>query len=510
MSSEQEHPETSELEEEAEKDEDAAIVELVTELKQEGTTLFRLRDYDGAAFKFDEAIRLSPRAPRAYNENDIASLHSNVAACYMHMNAHRPEDDYHYHQAIDRCNMALDASPRYTKALLKRARCFEALDRLDLACVDVQEVLTLEPNNAVALELLENLREEMEEKKFLLEQEARSLDDLIKVISASEKVAKQFSCTIATAADPAKKAVSTETDDQDAEAILIHGDGEQDDEQASYDDNDGEEAPSGQTEEEAHVGDQSGQNKQEDGDNAEHGSGATRCVELFLGEEGDVRRIALLPQDGGLAQLMDIARSKFPDLKELSVNFKDDRGDLVTVDSTTDQSAWFDEANSRSQGPLRLYVTEDNDGLTLDVIVRPIKIGYLVTFELATPTILKVTAFNDEDVEESRRNDRENVTNPIHNEEYGGNSEIPKGALDGKPIDVHGGQKEALHALQSRYYYKVADGKNNETSRAELENFSQWVLDLGNGALPAGFIYVVPMSALVGEDISKLHAEHGF
>nr|XP_020184591.1 HSP-interacting protein-like [Aegilops tauschii subsp. strangulata] len=360
MSSEQEHPETSELEEEAEKDEDAAIVELVTELKQEGTTLFRLRDYDGAAFKFDEAIRLSPRAPRAYNENDIASLHSNVAACYMHMNAHRPEDDYHYHQAIDRCNMALDASPRYTKALLKRARCFEALDRLDLACVDVQEVLTLEPNNAVALELLENLREEMEEKKFLLEQEARSLDDLIKVISASEKVAKQFSCTIATAADPAKKAVSTETDDQDAEAILIHGDGEQDDEQASYDDNDGEEAPSGQTEEEAHVGDQSGQNKQEDGDNAEHGSGATRCVEFFLGEEGDVRRIALLPQDGGLAQLMDIARSKFPDLKELSVNFKDDRGDLVTVDSTTDQSAWFDEANSRSQGPLRLYVTEGN------------------------------------------------------------------------------------------------------------------------------------------------------
>ncbi|KAI4991392.1 hypothetical protein ZWY2020_039763 [Hordeum vulgare] len=372
MSSEQEHPEVSEVEEEeVEKDEDAAIVELVTELKQEGTTLFRLRDYDGAAFKFDEAIRLSPRAPRAYNENDIASLHSNVAACYMHMNAHRPEDDYHYHQAIDRCNMALDASPRYTKALLKRARCFEALDRLDLACVDVQEVLTLEPNNAVALELLESLREEMEEKKFLLEQEARSLDDLIKVISASEKVAKQFSSTIATAADPAKNALYTESTDghdTDTEGILIHG--EQDDDHVSYDDNGGEEAPRGQSEEEAHVGDQSGQHKdeEEDGGNAEHhtgaensaGSGATRCVEFVLGEEGDVRRIALLPQDGGLAQLMDIARSKFPDLKELSVHFKDDRGDLVTVDSTTDQSIWFDEANSGSQGPLRLYVTQGN------------------------------------------------------------------------------------------------------------------------------------------------------
>ena len=148
QSSTADHEEDHHEEAEAVQDEVAAIVELVTELKQEGTTLFRLRDYDGAAFKFDEAIRLSPRAPRAYDEDDIASLHSNVAACYMHMNTQRPEDEHHYHQAIDRCNMALEASPRYTKALLKRARCFEALDRLDLACVDVQEVLTLEIGRA--------------------------------------------------------------------------------------------------------------------------------------------------------------------------------------------------------------------------------------------------------------------------------------------------------------------------------------------------------------------------
>ncbi|KAM0900603.1 hypothetical protein ACQ4PT_020542 [Festuca glaucescens] len=268
MSSAQEKPdqlsaadhEGDDHEVEAVQDEVAAIVELVTELKQEGTTLFRLRDYDGAAFKFDEAIRLSPRAPRAYDENDIASLHSNVAACYMHMNTGQcPEDEHHYHQAIDRCNMALEASPRYTKALLKRARCFEALDRLDLACVDVQEVLTLEPNNAVALELLESLREEMEEKKFLLEQEARSLDDLIKVISASEKVAKQFS-TVASSgnkADSAAAVVSTETDAHE----IFHG--EQEDEQASFNDN---ETPHGSSEED-HVG-ESDQDKQGD----HHGS----------------------------------------------------------------------------------------------------------------------------------------------------------------------------------------------------------------------------------------------
>uniref|UniRef100_A0ACD5Y469 Uncharacterized protein n=1 Tax=Avena sativa TaxID=4498 RepID=A0ACD5Y469_AVESA len=251
-----EHEEDQDEEEEVQ-DEVAAIVELVTELKQEGTTLFRLRDYDGAAFKFDEAIRLSPRAPRAYDENDIASLHSNVAACYMHMNAEQPEDEHHYHQAIDRCNMALEASPRYTKALLKRARCFEALDRLDLACVDVQEVLTLEPNNAVALELLESLREEMEEKKFLLEQEARSLDDLIKVISASEKVARQFTSVASGKADAA--ALSTEMDGHDTEEI-IHGEQEDDDN-------------GGQESEEEHIC-ESDQDKQGDGgtddSNAEH------------------------------------------------------------------------------------------------------------------------------------------------------------------------------------------------------------------------------------------------
>ncbi|CAM0950639.1 unnamed protein product [Alopecurus aequalis] len=253
---------------EAAQDEVAAIVELVTELKQEGTTLFRLRDYDGAAFKFDEAIRLSPRAPRAYDENDIASLHSNVAACYMHMNTQCPEDEHHYHQAIDRCNMALEASPRYTKALLKRARCFEALDRLDLACVDVQEVLTLEPNNAVALELIESLREEMEEKKFLLEQEARSLDDLIKVISASEKVAKQFTSVVSGRADTAS--ISTETDVHDTQEV--HGEDEQEDEHVGYDDNDGQETPHDSSEED-HVGESDQDKKGDgctDGSNAEH------------------------------------------------------------------------------------------------------------------------------------------------------------------------------------------------------------------------------------------------
>ncbi|VAI30815.1 unnamed protein product [Triticum turgidum subsp. durum] len=130
--------------------------EKAIELKGEGTKLFQKRDYEGAALEFDKAIKLLPKG-----HDDIAFLHCNIAACYMHM---KPES---YERAVDECNAALEASPKYTNALLKRARCFEALDRLDLACEDVQKVLSLEPNNVTALELYESLREEMETENLL-------------------------------------------------------------------------------------------------------------------------------------------------------------------------------------------------------------------------------------------------------------------------------------------------------------------------------------------------------
>uniref|UniRef100_A0A0D9XB88 PB1 domain-containing protein n=1 Tax=Leersia perrieri TaxID=77586 RepID=A0A0D9XB88_9ORYZ len=151
------------------------------ELKEEGTRLFQRRDYEEAAIKFVKAIKLLPK-----DHNDIAFLHCNTAACYMHMN---PED---YEHAIEECNLALEASPKYTIALLKRARCFEALDRLDLACNDVQKVLCLEPNNVTALELLESIKERMEEDDILLEQQVVSPEEP-KAILAKEKIKRKVS-----------------------------------------------------------------------------------------------------------------------------------------------------------------------------------------------------------------------------------------------------------------------------------------------------------------------------
>ncbi|CAN6195288.1 unnamed protein product [Urochloa humidicola] len=158
---------------------DAVFIGLASELKDEGTRLFQKRDYEGAAFKFDKAVKLLPEG-----HNDIAFLHCNIAACYMHMN---PEE---YHRAIDECNSALEASPTYTKALLKRARCFEALDRLDLACGDVEKVLSLEPNNVTALELHESIREVME-GVFLDKQVASPDEPAINI--AKERIQRRVS-----------------------------------------------------------------------------------------------------------------------------------------------------------------------------------------------------------------------------------------------------------------------------------------------------------------------------
>nr|CAD1840147.1 unnamed protein product [Ananas comosus var. bracteatus] len=140
-------------------DEDMTIfIEMAHELKEEGNKLFQRRDYEGAILKYDKAIKLLPK-----NHIDVAYLHSNIAACYMQM---RPEE---YYKAINECNMALEVSPKYSKALLKRAKCFEALNRLDLAWRDVDTVVHSEPNNLTAMEISERVKKAMEKKGIKLD-----------------------------------------------------------------------------------------------------------------------------------------------------------------------------------------------------------------------------------------------------------------------------------------------------------------------------------------------------
>ncbi|KAJ1385872.1 Tetratricopeptide-like helical domain superfamily [Sesbania bispinosa] len=129
------------------------FISMSQELKDEGNKLFQKRDLEGALLKYEKALKLLPR-----NHIDVSYLRSNMASCYMQMGLSE------YPRAIHECNLALEVTPKYSKALLKRARCYEALNRLDLALRDVSTVVKIEPNNVMALEISENVKNALEEK----------------------------------------------------------------------------------------------------------------------------------------------------------------------------------------------------------------------------------------------------------------------------------------------------------------------------------------------------------
>lgn len=125
----------------------AAFIGMSQEFKDEGNRLLQDKDYEGAMLKYEKAIKLLPG-----NHIDVSYLRSNMAECYMQMGVND------YPRAVHECNLALEVTPKYSKALLKRARCYEVLERFELAKRDVITVLKMEPKNLLALEIFERVK----------------------------------------------------------------------------------------------------------------------------------------------------------------------------------------------------------------------------------------------------------------------------------------------------------------------------------------------------------------
>ncbi|CAM0953023.1 unnamed protein product [Alopecurus aequalis] len=290
------------------------FAEMAQELREEGNKLFQRRDYDRALLNYDKAIRLLPSpATSSAAATDVAYLHSNLAACYMQM---APPDHY---RAINECNLALDASPRYGKALLKRARCFEALGRFDLAARDVDKVLAAEPGNLTALDLGERVRKTMVEKGFVVDEKA--------VMPTPEEVV---------AAAPREKPRRRKGRKAAAKAA------------AAAVEHQGEEKPAS-----ASAGEQPEPVKEEEEEAAQEDP--PRQVKLVFGED---IRWALVPASCGMAQLREAVRGKFPGLKAVLIKYKDREGDLVTI-TNQDELKWAEELVEQGSS-LRLYITEAN------------------------------------------------------------------------------------------------------------------------------------------------------
>lgn len=116
------------------------------ELKEEGNRRFQNKDYVNALQQYENALKLTPKT-----HPDRAIFHSNKAACLMQM---KPID---YDSVIAECSLALHVQPRFARALLRRARAFEALGKNDLAMQDVRAILGTDPNHGDALDMTRRL-----------------------------------------------------------------------------------------------------------------------------------------------------------------------------------------------------------------------------------------------------------------------------------------------------------------------------------------------------------------
>ncbi|KAF7830322.1 protein PHOX1-like [Senna tora] len=297
-------------------DEDTAVfINLSQDLKEEGNKLFQKRDHEGAMLKYEKALNLLPG-----NHIDVAHLRTNMAACYMQLGLGE------YPRAINQCNLALEVSPKYSKALLRRAKCYEALNRFDLALRDVNFVLSVEPNNLNALEILDSLKKTMEEKGITVDEKEISLAIAERPPTAPmRKVVRE----------KLKKKKNKKTEDKAEVKLVI-----EENVKAVKD----KEVVAKSIEEKV----------------------VTRTVKLVFGED---IRWAQLPGNCSMRLVRDIIRDRFPGLKGVLVKYRDQEGDLVTI-TTTDELR-FVESLGDVPGSLRLYITEVNpdqepsyDGIT--------------------------------------------------------------------------------------------------------------------------------------------------
>ncbi|XP_039059966.1 protein PHOX1-like [Hibiscus syriacus] len=331
-------------------DEDTAIfINMSQELKEEGNRFFQKRDHEGAMLKYEKALNLLPK-----NHIDVAYLRSNMAACYMQLGIGE------YPRAINECNLALEVSPKYSKALLRRARCYEALNRLDLAYKDVYNVLTIEPNNSSALEVLDSVKKAMDEKGITVNENELGLFDnepygatrLRKVVK--EKLKKKKKKNEGKNVEINNKTTYKVTEEKPLEDKAVVK------EKVSL---------VNEVKDEEVVVKIIEQEKKA----VEEEKTITKTVKLVLGDD---IRWAQLPVNCTINLVRDIIRDRFPGLQGVIVKYMDPEGDLITMTSTDDLRL-AESVGSVSGGSLRFYIVEVSpdqepayEGVSKDDVVK--------------------------------------------------------------------------------------------------------------------------------------------
>ncbi|XP_027330142.1 protein PHOX1-like [Abrus precatorius] len=326
-------------------DDTAMFINMSHELKEEGNKLFQKKDHEAAMLKYEKALKLLPK-----NHIDVAHLHTNMAVCYMQLGLGE------YPRAINECNLALQVSPRYSKALLKRAKCYEALNRLDLAMRDVRVVLNAEPNNLTALEVLDSLRNTMDEKGIVVDETQIALAALQQQQQQQhEPPAARLRKVVR---EKIKKNKGHKGEEEEGKRVVVEdkvkvesvkkmdscNNNHKVKDKDKDKDKDKGKGFKGKDKEKREVVENEKLGKQE--------KAVTRTVKLIYGED---IRWAQLPVNCSMKMVTDVIKDKFPGLKGVLVKYRDREGDLVTITTTAELRL---AETCHVLGSIRLYVTQ--------------------------------------------------------------------------------------------------------------------------------------------------------
>ncbi|XP_057744349.1 protein PHOX1 [Arachis stenosperma] len=313
----------------------ASSISMSQELKDEGNKLFQRRDLRGALVKYEKALKLLPR-----NHADVSYLRSNMAACYMQMGRSQ------YPRAIRECDLALEVTPRYSKALLKRARCYEALNRLDLALKDVNAVVETDPNNATALEISEKVKIALEKKGLRVNGSVIELPpDYVEPINVvpQENVVKE----------KGRKKKSNRQEEKAPDNKIVE---KQDKKESAEDKADDIVVEKKTNKSKKKKAKDKVEEKKDDikevievKSNDRTDDLPKKAVKFVFGED---IRCAQLPAHCSFLQLRETIYDRFPGLGPILVKYRDHEGDLVTI-TCDDELRW---AETGSESSIRLYI----------------------------------------------------------------------------------------------------------------------------------------------------------
>lgn len=312
------------------------VLHKVNTFKGEGNVLFQKRDHESALLKYEEAINWLPK-----DHNDVPYIRSNMAACYMQMGL------VEFPKAIHECNLALEVAPTYSKALLKRARCLVALNRLDSAKRDVNVILSAEPNNMSALEILDELKR-LELKSSTAENHDISLPPvdyvepaLIRILKERVKKRRygQLENKVENKIEPkvVKKVEEEKKDVKGEENIeeILKNKNNVEKKKETFEEK--------IAEDKVMVKDKISVSEEP----------VTKTVKLVLGDD---IRFAQLPVKCSIRLVRDIVQDRFPNLMGALIKYRDPEGDLITI-TTTDELR-VAEKSGGPLGSLRLYIVE--------------------------------------------------------------------------------------------------------------------------------------------------------